>query len=511
MEVEDLEGLSSDSEKSEDMLPDSQQPTANQENQQKPLRQRMLDWAERSKSPVFKELVSDLRILSRSFVTDLEYKAKVRFVLSRKYLSHEMKCTVSPLEETMVDADVETERTLFSLSSASGGGIKMQLDADLAREIFTVGSAGVGGTTTTSAQQILMAEFLGFVCCPPGAGGLEGGVEGDVGVDVGETGGATEMSWKKLHAFYDEAASEFVKRPTGADLDHAGENYDLPAPASVVLVEELQRTSGQHSVLDQSKCSNENEDCCAHPNWGGEEQTCKEGYLPIPDPAPLTWCSSKRSDCATHRDNGIGCYGCYAPFRVKDQSRCSDQPDQSCCAHPSWGVPQTCSDGYEPVADPSPSTHCSSTSSSCASRDNGIGCYKCVTPFLGLMDQSKCNDNLGQDCCGHPSIGNQYQACDVGYLPVADPDPISWCSSKWSDCATATDVAHTPEIRCYGCYATTSSTTPAPEPTPAPGEGSSSFGIAALAIGGVLLLIGSIWLGKELTEKPEVPEDAVVT
>mmetsp|Transcript_24442 Transcript_24442/g.61436 ORF Transcript_24442/g.61436 Transcript_24442/m.61436 type:complete len:418 (-) Transcript_24442:401-1654(-) len=307
------------------------------------------------------------------------------------------------------------------------------------------------------------------------------------------------------------ASSVPVKSATSNATDHAGENYDLPAPASVVLVEELQRTSGQHSVLDQSKCSNENEDCCAHPNWGGEEQTCKEGYLPIPDPAPLTWCSSKRSDCATHRDNGIGCYGCYAPFRVKDQSRCSDQPDQSCCAHPSWGVPQTCSDGYEPVADPSPSTHCSSTSSSCASRDNGIGCYKCVTPFLGLMDQSKCNDNLGQDCCGHPSIGNQYQACDVGYLPVADPDPISWCSSKWSDCATATDVAHTPEIRCYGCYATTSSTTPAPEPTPAPGEGSSSFGIAALAIGGVLLLIGSIWLGKELTEKPEVPEDAVVT
>lgn len=119
----------------------------------------------------------------------------------------------------MVDADVETERTLFSLSSGFGDqGIKTQLDADLAREIFTVGSAGVGGTTTTSAQQMLMAEFLGFICCPPGAGGLEGGVQGDVGVDVGETGGATEMSWKQLHAFYDEAASEFVKRPTGADL-----------------------------------------------------------------------------------------------------------------------------------------------------------------------------------------------------------------------------------------------------------------------------------------------------
>ena len=60
-----------------------------------------------------------------------------------------------------------------------------------------------------------------------------------------------------------------------------------------------------------------------------------------------------------------------------DASKCSDW-GEDCCASDSWGEPQTCRDGYVPIA--SPREHCPSTYDGCKDTEGGIGCYGCYPP-----------------------------------------------------------------------------------------------------------------------------------
>ncbi|CAD7963700.1 unnamed protein product [Amoebophrya sp. A120] len=220
MEVEDLENLSEDSEPEESLSPVRGQRTTT-------LRDRMIQWTERIKSPVFSEMVSDLRILSSKFTTDLEYKADLRFVLKRKYLvhytesrqqqdktpvfkttntggasnsaalqqvpNHFAELKISPAEETMVDADVETEQVLFKLKRVAAGGSSTTnkpetvFNEDLFKEIFG-----------KSADLTIAAQFLGFLC---------------LSEDVPDE---DAVAWTKIHQQFDPSLEQFVRRPPPA-------------------------------------------------------------------------------------------------------------------------------------------------------------------------------------------------------------------------------------------------------------------------------------------------------
>jgi hypothetical protein len=83
----------------------------------------------------------------------------------------------------------------------------------------------------------------------------------------------------------------------------------------ITINERVTRTPTPYPTLaiigshDLSKCSDNNEECCASAEWG-EPQTCKDGYVVIPSAAKD--CPSSDYGCPYYLD-GIGCYGCYAP------------------------------------------------------------------------------------------------------------------------------------------------------------------------------------------------------
>eukprot|EP00392_Amoebophrya_sp_AT5.2_P015631 g15846.t1 len=66
-------------------------------------------------------------------------------------------------------------------------------------------------------------------------------------------------------------------------------------------------------ALDQSKCADKYEDCCADPRDEHEPQACRDGYLAIADTSRPSQCSSLWRDFCAWRTQGAECYGCYAP------------------------------------------------------------------------------------------------------------------------------------------------------------------------------------------------------
>ena len=68
-----------------------------------------------------------------------------------------------------------------------------------------------------------------------------------------------------------------------------------------------------------------------------------------------------------------------------DGSKCSDIGDD-CCASAGWDEPQTCRDGYEPIA--SSPEECPSSWDDCKHHEGGIGCYGCYPP-AGVCERAQ--------------------------------------------------------------------------------------------------------------------------
>ena len=103
---------------------------------------------------------------------------------------------------------------------------------------------------------------------------------------------------------------------------------------------------------------------------------------------------------------GIGCYACGPPSQTRsptlsptpaevvrlenlhDGSKCTDS-GEDCCAHNSWGEPQTCSDDYLPV--PTSVNDC--PTGFCAEYNGGIGCYVCIPPTSASEMCEVCKSN----------------------------------------------------------------------------------------------------------------------
>ncbi|EOD12039.1 hypothetical protein EMIHUDRAFT_247589, partial [Emiliania huxleyi CCMP1516] len=225
-----------------------------------------------------------------------------------------------------------------------------------------------------------------------------------------------------------------------------------------------------HCRCDASKCSSGFDDCWTTAGTpDDEEQTCRDGYLPI---ATNDWglkCSSGGDDCwadpnmeaqtcsdgytaSPHPDDprNEGRYTCYPPHCRCDASKCSSRDGDDCYASPP-GEAQTCRDGYLPIATNAGHHKCSSGGDDCWADPNmeaqtcsdgytasphpdeprNEGRYTCYPPHC-RCDASKCS-SYGDDCYADGTPDGEAQTCRDGYLPIAIRDWLK-CSSGGDDC-----------------------------------------------------------------------------
>ncbi|EOD39078.1 hypothetical protein EMIHUDRAFT_223963 [Emiliania huxleyi CCMP1516] len=237
-----------------------------------------------------------------------------------------------------------------------------------------------------------------------------------------------------------------------------------------------------HCRCDASKCSSGFDDCWTTAGTpDDEEQTCRDGYLPI---ATNDWglkCSSGGDDCwadpnmeaqtcsdgytaSPHPDDprNEGRYTCYPPHCRCDASKCSSYGNDCYADGTPDGEAQTCRDGYLPIAirdwhkcssggddcwaDPNMEAQtCSDgyTASPHPDEPRNEGRYTCYPPHC-RCDASKCSSRDGDDC--YADLRYEAQTCRDGYLPAPAPPPSppptpcvhddSKCSSSGNDCYT---------------------------------------------------------------------------
>ncbi|CAD7938977.1 unnamed protein product [Amoebophrya sp. A120] len=183
-------------------------------------------------------------------------------------------------------------------------------------------------------------------------------------------------------------------------------------------------------------------------------------------PVPRGMCPSRvhrervrpRTRCASRSRAAAGVTAATRRERRKTSPRttCPSVPSDwgdDCCAHSSWGEPQTCRDNYLPI--PNARGRCTSSWPHCAPHEGGIGCYGCYPPgnkaiqdvnaAAGQHDGSKCS-NANWDCCAHSSWGSR-QTCSDGYVAVPNPPGSCTTPRDARQCALKDGG-----IGCYGCY-----------------------------------------------------------